>query len=84
MAMKNYFPPDEPLNRKMTPAQEDLLRRVVRTNGGGVSGFREKDSVIDGLMKRGMIQGKRGQEYMIVHTKRGLQWVRDNPPKPKE
>ncbi len=79
MAMNNYYAPDEPVTRKMTKAQEELLRRVVRTNGGGVSGFREKDSVIKGLMDRHMIQGKKGQESMIVHTARGLQWVRENP-----
>lgn len=75
----NHFHPDEPLDRQMTQAQKDLLRRVVATNGGGISQYAENQRVISGLVLRHMIQGKAGSGSMMVHTRRGLDWVRENP-----
>lgn len=65
----------------MTPAQEDLLRRVVKTNGGGISSYDEPDSTISGLVSRHLVQGKSGSPSVIVHTREGLDWVRANPSK---
>ncbi len=76
---ESHFHPDEKLERKMTPAQEDLLRRVVKTNGGGVSAYRVPDATIAGLVKRHFVQSKLGEPYTIVHTREGLEWVRANP-----
>ncbi len=73
--------PEEPITRKMSPAQEKLLRRVVKTNGGGISVYREDRRVIDGLVKRHFVQGKAGALYIMVHTREGLEWVRSNPPR---
>lgn len=72
----SLYHPDEALARPMGPAQVDLLRRVVATNGGGISAYSEKHSVVEGLIKRHMIQGKRTNEFMMVHTRKGLEWVR--------
>lgn len=73
--------PEEPLKRKMTPRQEELLRRIVATNGGGINVGLNNEAVARGLIARHFIQGKSGSPYMAVHTKHGLEWVRNNPPK---
>jgi hypothetical protein len=74
-----HFHPDKPLERKMTAAQEALLRRVVATNGGGVSAYDVPDSTLAGLVKRHLVQSKSVASYTIVHTREGLEWVRANP-----
>ena len=76
---QSHFHPDTASARKMTPAQEDLLRRVVKSNGGGVSSYGEADSIIKGLIDRHLVQGKAGSPSTIVHTRQGLDWVRANP-----
>lgn len=78
--MYDLHPPEAPLDRKMTEAQIRLLRRIVETNGGGVSVLGSPYyRAAKGLMDRHMIQGKRGNPAIAVHTKRGLDWVRTNP-----
>lgn len=79
MGWQSHYPPDEPLERAMTPAQILLLRRVVATNGGGLNAYREPDRVIAGLINRHMVQGMSGRSDRIVHTRRGLDWVRAHP-----
>lgn len=79
MGWTNHYHPDEPLTRKMTPAQEALLRRIVATNGGGISAISENDRVIKGLIDRHLIQAKKTISSMMVHTREGLEWVRANP-----
>lgn len=76
---QSHFHPETAAARKMTPAQEALLRRVVKTNGGGVSSYGVPDSTIKGLVVRHLIQGKAGSPSTIVHTREGLDWVRANP-----
>lgn len=80
--ISSQYHPDVPLKRKMTPAQIELLRRVVATNGGGVSGYHETESTVKGLIQRHMVQGKAGAQDSIVHTREGLDWVRANPVAP--
>jgi hypothetical protein len=79
MTHRNHYPPDEPSDKPMTPAQIELLRRVVRTNGGGVNARGENARVVQGLMDRHMVQGKSGDLSCMIHTRRGLDWVRANP-----
>jgi uncharacterized protein YjhX (UPF0386 family) len=52
--------------------QLDLLDRVCRTSGGGVSCFGEQERVYRSLERKGLIQGKSGQQYRAVHTREGL------------
>jgi hypothetical protein len=73
---QSHYHPEEVSTRKLTSAQADLLWRVVKSSGGGVSSYGEPDSVIAGLMRRHLVQGKAGQPWMIVHTRAGLDWVR--------
>lgn len=76
---RSHFHPETASTQKMTPKQEALLRRVVATNGGGISSYGVPDSTIKGLMDRHFIQGKAGSPSSIVHTREGLEWVRANP-----
>lgn len=58
---------------RLGPKQIDLLKKVVASNGGGVSGYSVNLKTMRSLEKKGLIQGKLGQPYMIVHTKMGLE-----------
>ena len=62
--------------RKLTEGMEEALAAVVRTNGGGVSRYAYSDSVWRGLMRRGLVQGKQGSGWKVVHTREGLEYVR--------
>lgn len=67
---------------RLTPTQQSLLRRIVATNGGGISTYKLEGSerrVVMRLCSMGMVQGKAGQEWVAVHTRPGLEWVRANP-----
>lgn len=77
--MSYMIHPEKPVVRKMTPAQEDLLRKIVATNGGGVDVSGPYRNAAKALVARHFIQGKRGQGYIAVHTREGLEWVRNNP-----
>ena len=68
--------PDEPLKRKLTEKQLQLLKRIVATNGGGVLIYGPNLRTADALVKRHLIQGKRGQENCAVHTRQGLEYIR--------
>lgn len=63
--------------RKLTAKMEEALSSVVKTNGGGVSGYSYPESVWRGLIRRGLVQGKNGQAYRVVHTKEGLDYIRN-------
>lgn len=52
--------------------QIELLDRICRTNGGGISGYGLHRSTMRSLEKRGLIQGKRTHESCAVHTREGL------------
>lgn len=60
---------------KLTTAQEKMLERVVKTNGGGVNGYsltaREIATAYE-LHDLELVQGKAGNLSRIVHTKEGL------------
>ena len=65
---------------RLTPAQEAVLAKVCRTNGGGVS-IQAKwrgdeavptDRVMCALFDKGLIQGKAGGIQQVVHTREGL------------
>lgn len=75
---RNLHHPEIPLKRKITVQQEELLLKIVMTNGGGInrdnSGY--ADSVISGLVRRHLIQGKSGHSWMMVHTREGLETAR--------
>jgi hypothetical protein len=77
--MRNHMHPNQPRTRPIGPRQADLLRRIVRTNGGGLSMAGIDDRVIAGLFDRHLIQGKAGNARRMVHTQLGLEWVRSNP-----
>lgn len=67
----------------MTPTQIQILRSVVRCNGGGfyVGGNSMRTAKV--LERLGYIQGKQGSGFThseyVVHTPAGLEWVRNNP-----
>lgn len=63
---------------KLTDQMDEALRRVVMTNGGGLSVHEYKPSVWRGLVRRGLVQGKNGAPSRVVHTKLGLVYVRNN------
>jgi hypothetical protein len=66
---------------KLTAPQEMMLRRIVATNGGGVhAGFNEARNdtrVMRRLEAMGLVQGKAGSPGWAVHTRAGLEWVRE-------
>ena len=64
--------PEKPSVRKLTEKQLELLGRICRTNGGGISLYDDDKSVLRGLMNRHLVQGKAGGAGRIVHTKEGL------------
>ena len=65
---------------KLTPAQANMLRRIVASNGGGVSGYeRSALNTMRALERRGLVQGMSGREWRAVHTRDVLDWVRANP-----
>lgn len=63
---------------KLTSPQNKMLRKIVATNGGGISEMRLNHSTMWSLHKRGLIQGKRGMQSWAVHTRKGLDWVKVN------
>ena len=67
---------------KLTQPQERMLREIVSTNGGGISGYCLDQRVMRSLERKGLIQGKLRQESRAVHTRAGLEWVRNNPTLP--
>lgn len=74
---------------KLTPRQAEVLRQVVRTNGGGLhAGFHERQPItriLRALESKGLVQGKAGMPHRAVHTRAGLEWTRADPgPQPKK
>ncbi len=62
---------------KLTKPQERVLRRVVKTSGGGVSvGLDQDSAVIMRLHAKGLVQGKLGNPARAVHTREGLDLIR--------
>ena len=62
---------------KLTAPQERVLRRIVKTSGGGI--FAECDPdlrVIMRLHEKGLCQGKKGSPARAVHTREGLDLIR--------
>lgn len=65
---------------KLTPLQQEALRQVCRTNGGGVyvrcttknDVVVPQERVMAALFAKGLIQGKAGSYSTVVHTKEGL------------
>lgn len=68
---------------RLTPNQEAMLRRIVATNGGGASISDDRRTFL-ALHKKGLAHQKSGNAYAAVHTRAGLDWVRANPPVPRE
>lgn len=62
--------------KKPTALQEAALRRVVATNGGGLSKHEYSKHVWQGLINRGLVQGKAGSGERVVHTKMGMEYIR--------
>ncbi len=63
---------------KLTAPQEKMLRKIVATNGGGIFAECQPIGTIKALFNRGLIQGKKGDACCAVHTREGLDWVREN------
>jgi len=64
--------------KPLTHLQWELLDRICRTNGGGLSlppGDELKRA--QSLYRRGLAQGKSGQQYRAVHTPDGLKLWRE-------
>jgi hypothetical protein len=57
---------------KLTERQFQALDAVCRTNGGGISGYSSWKPQLLALEKKGLVQGKAGQQYRAVHTSEGL------------
>lgn len=53
--------------------QWEFLGRVVATNGGGVNCYSADERVYRALERKGLIQGKSGQQCCAVHTREGLE-----------
>lgn len=68
---------------KLGKLQEAMLRDIVKTNGGGRSGYVLNIKVMRALERKGLIQGKMNDPSTAVHTRAGLEWVR-NTDKEKE
>lgn len=64
---------------KLGRKQAQMLRDIVNTNGGGISGYSLDQRVMRSLEEKGLIQGKLNQQSAAVHTRAGLEWVRNNP-----
>jgi hypothetical protein len=65
---------------KLTHLQWELLDRICRSNGGGVSvGMSDNDEFrrAQSLYRRGLAQGKNGEPYRAVHTPEGLRVWRE-------
>ena len=63
---------------KLTPPQERVLRRIVKTNGGGVYfEFHPDLRVIQRLHRMGLVQGKKRSAGLAVHTREGLNLIRE-------
>lgn len=70
--------------RKPSPKMIEALARVVATNGGGVSYYDYPKSVWQGLLDRGLAQGKLGNPSRVVHTKDGLEFIKQSlKPQPR-
>nr|WP_313022893.1 hypothetical protein [Brucella intermedia] len=67
---------------KLGPKQAQMLRDIVKTNGGGISGYSLDQRVMRSLEAKGLIQGKLNQASVAVHTRAGLEWVRNHPAHP--
>ncbi len=57
---------------KLTELQFEALDAVCRTNGGGISGYSAWRPQLLALEKKGLVQGKAGQQCRAVHTPDGL------------
>lgn len=62
---------------KLGKLQKAMLRDIVKTNGGGRSGYVLKTNVMRSLERKGLIQGKMNEPSTAVHTRLGLEWVRN-------
>lgn len=63
------------MRMKLTEPQWELLDRICRSNGGGVTVGMSPGAEFNrahALYKRGYAQGKAGQPYKAVHTPEGL------------
>lgn len=68
--------PDTPDTRPPTKAQIELLRKIVATNGGGVSSLNIPERTLQGLVARHLVQGKLNNPHRVVHTRAGLDLIR--------
>jgi hypothetical protein len=64
---------------QLTKLMKDALRKVVATNGGGYDPAKLNPATVASLYRRNLVQGKKGMQHLIVHTKLGLMWVQQNP-----
>lgn len=63
---------------KLSKAQWELLDRICRTNGGGVTvAISSISKTTQRLYDLGLIQGKSGEQYCAVHTPPGLKLWRE-------
>ena len=54
---------------KLTAPQERVLRRIVKTSGGGIYFESDRDrNVLFRLHEKGLVQGKKGNQSRAVHT----------------
>ena len=60
------------MTSELSAPMRDLLFRVCRSNGGGVSAYCENMATVKALYNRDLVQGKAGEQSCIVHTRKGL------------
>ncbi len=68
----DIYHPEVPVDKPMSKAMKETLIRIVNTNGGGIYGLELRHSTLKDLADRHLVQGKKGQPFMAVHTKLGL------------
>ncbi len=61
------------MDEKLTKPQMKMLIKIIKTNGGGVSGYSLHEGVMRKLEEKDLIQGKLRQPFMAVHTRLGLE-----------
>jgi hypothetical protein len=62
---------------KLTELQVQALNAVCRTNGGGISLYSDWRPQLVALHKKGLVQGKSGNQSRAVHTAEGLKLWRE-------
>jgi uncharacterized protein YjhX (UPF0386 family) len=61
----------------LSSAQQAALAAICKTNGGGVPATSFNLSTVRSLVRKGLVQGKSGMNWRVVHTSEGLKAYRE-------